>query len=243
MIWLYSGTPGSGKSLHATKDILDRLAVNKKKPNSFVIANYNLTTKYSDKFFYMDNSDITPDFLIDFALSFHKIGKENQSLIVIDEAAMFFNCRESTAKDRKRWVQFFQQHRKLGYNIILICQFDRMLDRQVRGFIEYEIMHRKLNNAGGLGFLLNILHIPLFWTIERWCGAKMVTGKGFMMFSIRASKAYNTYDLFYDDRRQIEILPPDPLEVARKETAQAVSAFAKLLLLQRGSSCDGAETA
>ena len=38
----------------------------------------------------------------------------------------------------------FSQHRKLGYRVILIAQFDRMLDRQIRSVLEYEYIHRKV---------------------------------------------------------------------------------------------------
>lgn len=232
MIWLYSGTPGSGKSLHATKDIINRLIRTKNKDNQFVICNYNLKVKYSDKFFYMDNFDITPDFLIEFALNFHQLGKENQSLLVIDEASILFNCRDIGAKNRKEWIQFFQQHRKLGYNVILITQFDRMLDRQIRCFIEYEIVHRKLNNAGGWGIIFTILHIPMFYTIEKWYGAKIKTNQGFMPFSIKASKAYNTFDLFTDAKvlYQTQLKNDNELEQARVTAVSTVSAFAKYLI-------------
>lgn len=228
MIWLYSGTPGSGKSLHATHDILDRLSKTKYNENKFVICNYSLKTK-SDKFFYMDNSDITPKFLVEFALAFHKIGVENQSLVVIDEASIFFNCRDEINKTRREWGDFFREHRKLGYNVILICQFDRMIDRQIRCFIEYEVVHRKLNNAGGFGLILNILHIPLFWTIQRWYGQKMVVGKGLMPFYIKASKAYNTFDLFSAKYITDDIKK----EEERKKAAQAVINFATFLISEK----------
>ena len=76
----------------------------------------------------------------------HKIGKEGQTLVVIDECQIIFNCRDFGRKDRNAWVTFFAQHRKLGFNVILITQSDRMLDRQIRSLVEEEVKHRKLNN-------------------------------------------------------------------------------------------------
>ena len=35
--------------------------------------------------------------------------------------------------------------------MILIAQFDRMLDRQIRSVIEYEHIHRKVKNIGVWG--------------------------------------------------------------------------------------------
>ena len=46
------------------------------------------------------------------------------------------NCRDFGRKDRNAWVTFFSQHRKLGFNIILITQSDRMLDKQIRSLVE-----------------------------------------------------------------------------------------------------------
>lgn len=64
-IWLYSGTPGSGKSFHATKDIYTKL---KKKSNNAVIANFAFDTK-SPHFLYKDNSEITVEFLVSYGAS------------------------------------------------------------------------------------------------------------------------------------------------------------------------------
>ena len=38
-------------------------------------------------------------------------------------------------------MTFFSQHRKLGFNIILITQSDRMLDKQIRSLVEDEVKH------------------------------------------------------------------------------------------------------
>ena len=43
MIYFYSGTPGSGKSLHVARDIYNRLNLNKKYPS--VIANFTINEK------------------------------------------------------------------------------------------------------------------------------------------------------------------------------------------------------
>lgn len=136
MIYLYSGTPGSGKSMHATKDVIEFL-----KKGRPVICNYMLNLVPWKKkikrrnFHYVDNSELNPKFLTQFSIDHLKRGVEGQCLLVIDECAIMLNCRDFGRGDRAEWVTFFQQHRKLGYNIILICQFDRMLDskRQIIG--------------------------------------------------------------------------------------------------------------
>lgn len=82
---LYSGTPGSGKSLHATDRIRRRL-----KRGLPVIANYNLdkeTIPHPELFTYLDNTELTPERLVDFARGWfgtHRFG-EDRILLVIDE--------------------------------------------------------------------------------------------------------------------------------------------------------------
>lgn len=84
-ISLYSGTPGSGKSLHATERIRARL-----KRGLPVIANYNLDkTKipHPELFHFIDNQDLTPSAIVDVARGWfgtHRFG-EDKVLVVIDE--------------------------------------------------------------------------------------------------------------------------------------------------------------
>ena len=93
----------------------------------------------------MDNSELTVQALTDYARKNHKIGKEGQTLVVIDECQVKFNSRDFGKKDRMDWVVFFTQHRKYGFDpFILIAQYDRMIDRQITCLIESEHKHRKV---------------------------------------------------------------------------------------------------
>lgn len=82
---LYSGTPGSGKSLAATGRILKRL-----KRGRPVIANYALREDRipnPELFNYVNNADLTPQYLVEFARGWfgaHEF-KEDSILLVIDE--------------------------------------------------------------------------------------------------------------------------------------------------------------
>lgn len=162
MIELYSGTPGSGKSLHCA-DLMRRWLNRWKSP---VICNFSFNAKACRPKGYgslliVQNNQITPDFLIYFSETYRKLRKwnsvpEEHILLVIDEAQLLFNAREWQKSNRADWISFFTQHRKLGYRIILIAQFDRMLDRQIRSVLEYEHIHRKVKNIGKGGFLLNM---------------------------------------------------------------------------------------
>ena len=163
MIILYSGTPGSGKSLH-TADVINRWLWRWKAP---VIANFSFNARACHpkgwgSFLEVNNSDLCPDFLIYFSEKYRELRNwqtvpEEHILLVIDEAQLLFNAREWNKGDRAGWISFFTQHRKLGYRVILIAQFDRMLDRQIRSVIEYEYIHRKVKNIGKGGMLFNTL--------------------------------------------------------------------------------------
>jgi zona occludens toxin len=159
-IYLYSGTPGSGKSLHATKDIKQRLDL-----ACPVIANYRLSpsVKHFEMYTYKDNEELTPEFLYEYASDwwagsgkYHKF-REDFLLLVIDEAQLLFNSREWNHNKRMGWIEFFSQHRHFGYKIIFISQSDRMLDRQIRSLLEYDVVHRRLGNFGWRGKLFTIL--------------------------------------------------------------------------------------
>lgn len=163
MIELYSGTPGSGKSLHVA-NLIYRWLHFLKAP---VIVNFSFNAlackqKGWGSLLYVPNEKITPDFLIAFSEKYRELRKwqsvpEEEILLVIDEAQILFNAREWQKGNRAEWISFFTQHRKLGYKVILIAQFDRMLDRQIRSVIEYEHIHRKVKNIGKGGFMLSLL--------------------------------------------------------------------------------------
>ena len=202
MINLYSGTPGSGKSFHSAKDI--KFYLNR---GVFVISNVDINLNCFSKtvqkkikkynlFKYVRNEDLTPQFLKDFSKNYFTPFKENECLLVIDECSTFFNSRNWDKKDRSDWILFLQQHRKLGFNIVLICQCDRMIDRQIRGFIETEYKHRSLKNLKTFGFLLNFFFGGLFIVIEYYYPIHLKCGSKFLKFSPRVAKLYDTFTIY-----------------------------------------------
>lgn len=199
-ITLYTGTPGSGKSYHAARDIVSRL-----KRGGGLIANFPVNEgavkKCRSKVEYWDNSQLTAEKLVAYALKHHKIGKEGQTLVVIDECQVIYNCRDFGRKDRNAWVQLFAQHRKLGYNFILITQSDRMIDKQIRCLVETEVKHRKLNNYGLGGMVLSLFTGRSTWfvAIEYWYGGnKLQLGKEIFRYSKKFEKVYDSYRMFAD---------------------------------------------
>lgn len=199
-VTLYTGTPGSGKSYHVVSDVMNYLRRNKP-----VIANFELNfnaikndikrKRFQENFHYVKNNDLTVKFLVDFSKDYFKNKKirESQILLVIDEAQLIFNSREYARANRMEFISFFSQHRKLGYNCILVAQYDRMLDRQIRAIVEYEQLHRKLNNFS----IFWILPFTVFTVTEFWYSIRQKTGSvNMVIYNPFKAKLYNTFTLF-----------------------------------------------
>lgn len=206
MISLYSGTPGSGKSVHLIIQMLNALRWGK-----HVIANFpikfnkkEIKKGYEQRFHFWTNENITVDNLINFSVDYDIITKqkEGQVLIVIDEAGGRFNCREYSRSDRAVWIDFMSQHRKLGFDILLVAQNDRMLDRQIRGYIETEVKHRKVNNFGPFW----IIPWPVFVGIEYWYTAKQKVESSFFIYRPSIGKRFDTAKLFSGFKLSAELL-------------------------------------
>ena len=198
MIYLYSGTPGSGKSLHVARVIKSTLLLNKP-----VISNIPINeslVKHTDKYLYVTDNMLRPSALVQYSQDYFsdKPVKEGQILLIIDEAQRMFNARDWSKSDRAGWNEFFQLHRHYGFDIILVAQFDRMLDRQVRSVIEYEQIHRKVSNYGWRGWILcAFMAAPcLFVSVKMWYPMKERVGSEFFRYSKRLGKLYDTYMTF-----------------------------------------------
>lgn len=207
MITLYSGTPGSGKSLEMAHEISRWIKFFRKNVIANTPINVNAimgkSKKERGRFFYLDNSKFTPDFFYMYAMKYHDLDsnefKEHQSLIVVDECQSLYHPNvmklecQTNKNYRKEWLDFFTQHRQLGFDIILISQFDKLIDAQVRCLLEYNYVHRKANNFRTIGKVLTVLGIPLFIQVQKWYGINEVTDKKFFTYTKKYSKVYDSY--------------------------------------------------
>lgn len=200
VIYLYSGTPGSGKSLDVARLISDKLQFGKP-----VIANFDIDISQIKKckgdFVCLDNDNLTPNFLINYSSDYHVLKNfkvsEESILLVIDECQLLFNSRDWNIKGRSDWLTFFTQHRKFKYEIVLIAQFDRMLDRQIRCLFEYEYIHRKIGNIGKMGKLIKLFTFgELFVCVKVWYPMKKEVGSYFFKAHKRYLSLYNSYKMF-----------------------------------------------
>ncbi len=223
MIRLYSGTPGSGKSLHNAKDVINRSRFGKP-----VIGNFpcDLSKYPKANYTYVPNYQLTPDYLIKYSQQYFqgKRIREGTLLLVIDECQLMFNSRDWQQKGRDQWLSFFTQHRKYGYDVTLIAQFDRMIDRQIRGVIEYEFVHRKMSNYGFGGKILSLLFGGnTFVVVQMWYPLKLKIGSEFVHAHKKFYSIYDTFGTFQTEApasaedgqktEKTDALPSDPAQL------------------------------
>lgn len=195
---LFSGTPGSGKSYIAATKIYNRIKWGYNCIGNFPI-NYEVFGKKKKigNYCYLNNQEMTVDALMNYAKLFHKPNRESQTLIVIDECGAMFNCRQWDNKERMAWLIFFQQHRKFGFDILLISQHDRLIDRQIRANIETEYKCRSLSNYNWFGKILALLAGGRYFVcVEVWYGTKLKVGQQFFRLNKRIAKIYDTFQRF-----------------------------------------------
>jgi hypothetical protein len=222
-VYLYSGTPGSGKSFHSIEAILRYLSAGKVVICNFPIkfTKWEMKRGFQKRFIYMETLEIRPEKLIEIRNRFVKEkviknNKEDQVLCMFDECSIMFNPRDFSRKDRMDWINFLSQHRHYGFQVCLIAQIDRMIDRQIRGLIENEIKHRKLNNLSFPFVLfpleilikaaLAMLGMSIFIAITYWYPVKMKMEARPFLFRKSVAKHYST---FYDFRKMQEEAPAE----------------------------------
>lgn len=224
MIEMYTGFVGSGKSYHATHEAL---IIAESRTKKEVIANFPIKKKvkklrskinkmlkrdypvYKDiRWTYWDNDELSPLKLIEKSFAYKAkhgdLPPEGHYLLIIDEAGIVFNSRDWNVKpdERKNWIKFFTQSRKLGYDIILIVQDNRMLDRQIRSLVEYEVQHKKMNNWT----LFKFLPVTMFLSVKFWNGVRGIRGNmSITRYKKSVADRYDTQSLFgYGDELKID---------------------------------------
>lgn len=202
-VYLFTGTPGSGKSLHMAELLYWQLKM--KRP---VIANYEINLEAIDKknsselpFYYAPNDVLTPHNLEQFARWYFKEHefREGAIKVFIDEAQIIFSNRNWQAN--AGWIKFFTQHRKMGMDVYIVAQFHEMIDKQIRAIVEYEVSHRKVNNVGWFGRIVSLLTFghPVTVGVTRWYGQKMRLGAEWFLGRKKFYSIYDTYKLFDSD--------------------------------------------
>ena len=224
---LYSGVPGSGKSLLATYKIIESLLEHVNVISNFPIdMNYFRKKKRIGKFQYLPTEQITPKYLIEWAEQNHtKTGRKRnqaQTLVVIDECSMIFNSRTWQKADRSDWIFFLANHRHLNFDFVLIAQMDRMIDRQIRGVIETEYKCRAIKAFGLSGKILSLVTGGLFVAVPYNYSAKVkALVPHFFRLHRRKARVYDTMQLFQNMAKGVN---PDGKIRQNKQTEDLNSA-------------------
>lgn len=203
MISIYSGSVGSGKSFHGTEIALEWLAKRHVIANFPILPPKNLRSKRAKENWAKQeqrwhfNDEITIQYLIAKSLEHGWMGKESQCLLVIDEAGIIFNSRDwqSAGKQREHWIKFLSQSRKFGYDVIFIAQSDRMIDKQIRGLVEYDVKHLKLNHSFFLSWL-SLFKVSLFLYNYKWYQTKLKGNIRVRLFKKSVAERYDTMRTF-----------------------------------------------
>ena len=229
MIELYSGTPGSGKSLHTAHEIAIWLKIGRN-----VISTCNIDTdlvflnpfkkwyvnhfnkkpkrikqdKRAKNFTYIPIEQITPEYLYKFAAIHHEFGNEHQTIVFLDECVAIFS--PTVLADKKNgtqiwnaWDDFFRKHRHLGFDVVLIPQSKRLISRKVIEYAEFEVKHYNRKNHGMLGWIISLfLGGSLFSWSKCWRGVKQPIEQGFFTYKPIYGLMYNSYSMFYDTLAQ-----------------------------------------
>lgn len=198
-IYLYSGVPGSGKSLHAANEI--RFYLNKRKPQP-ILGNFLLSpdapVRHREMFYHYRNHELSPELLTGFADDYwsrQDFFREDWLIFVADEAQLLWNSRLWNSQQRIAWLEFFSQHRKYGYKVIFVAQSAKMIDNQFRMLVEYEYNHRKVGNLGLIGGVLGLLffnrlymHINYYFQTQERLGMDwfLASGRDFRMYDTHA---------------------------------------------------------
>lgn len=202
MMSIYDGTPGTGKSLHVIDDIRDYL-----RRGCNVIANFDFRADLMGKsckgeFLKKENRELQyPDWLKEYGLS-HNLNKNGsvkmgQTLLVIDEAQNVFDARQWNCSGRKEWNEFFAVHRHYGFDIILITQNIKSLDKRIQANAEFEVLHRNMKHYKNLGFVLSLFFGGhLFVWVKRYLSTKDKVAYKWFIGSKRKFRYYDSFVLF-----------------------------------------------
>lgn len=183
MIALVTGQPGSGKSYYAVREIWQALEAGR-----YVATNVEMTSDWAAKMArgnaarrcipgrvariersYRERLYMTHDLDELFRLRLPGTG-EARGLCVLDEAHNWLNARSWRDDDRGPAVRWFTQHRKLGWDVLLITQTAETIDRQVRSLFEYHVHLRNLRRMKVLG--LPVVPFTMFMAIWQWHGVQ-----------------------------------------------------------------------
>ncbi len=264
MIELYSGTPGSGKSLHAAHEMADWLRAGKNVISTCMIDtdlvflnpfqkwyvnHFNKKPKKikrdkrADNFYYIPIEDITPEWLYEFAAKNHSFGKERQTVVFLDECVAIFSPTVLAAQKGglnrwNEWDTFFRKHRHIGFEVVLIPQSKKLIARKVIEYCEFEVKHYNRKNQGFIGWIFSLFCGGSLFSWSRcWRGTgEKPFEQGFYTYKPLYGLMYNSYSMFYDT------LNPYKEQEKKKLLQQFVNALTERIVSLKDEKNNGVST-
>lgn len=225
MIEIMQGTPGSGKSAAAVARAILHL-----RKGGLVAANFSLVDGWADQVskrlvmsmlskahryekaksyynrFYRVNSlpairALDPRTMAEGVYKENGSYMEGMGLLILDESQLVFNCRNSMSGSKNLdWVEFFTQHRKLGWNVLLIAHTIEMIDSQIRPLAEYESRFRNMQKVKLPVLGIPMAPLPVFLVIRRYAGlgagASVVADRDLYPLPLWAARLYDSLEVF-----------------------------------------------
>lgn len=223
-IEIFEGTPGSGKSFCAIEDMMFHIIAGGVVASNFLLSPdwamrlsrsstlfvkdpkklIQKARKYWNRAFYVGSSEtvmklsglLRGENSIADRFCSEKMSKKREGVgrLYIDEAQLYFNSRNW--KDNMGFIEFFTQHRKLKWDVVLIAHSIDMIDKQIKPLIEYQRSFRNLRKVKVLGF--PITPWPIFMQVQKYAGVG--AGKGMksqpMSLTILKQEYADMYDSF-----------------------------------------------
>jgi adenosyl cobinamide kinase/adenosyl cobinamide phosphate guanylyltransferase len=207
VIYMVTGTPGSGKTYYALRSIAEAadggmpVATNVELADDFgrrVARHHPVRWMIPGRRGAVEkriNARVLVTDSLDELMRVRVPGsREERWLVVLDEAHGWLNARNWNAGDREKIIKWLSQHRKLGAKVLLISQDAENIDAQVRRLVEVEIRLRNLKNARVMGIPVS-LGRNLMLAIWTWAGGqKMILRRQVMRLDWRR-RLYNTHAL------------------------------------------------
>lgn len=218
MLDIYTGAPGSGKSLDMARVILRKISAGRKVICNTEIVLPETLAKFQKNLFCIENKDITPQFLWEFAERNHEPRRESQTTVIIDECQLKFCQLAMKNKDMALlWLELFSQHRKIGFDFLLITPDARSgIIKEIRNNFESEVAHLKLSNYPTKSLFLMVIlliiqlsPIEIFMRVIRWRGLpdKKYLVRHLFLYSPKYASIYDTYKIQESSFRKPK--PPD----------------------------------
>lgn len=124
--------------------------------------------------------------------------KEGGGLLILDEAQLIFNSRKWDKNFS--WIEFFTQHRKLGWNVLVIAHSIEMIDSQIRPLFEYEARFRNLQKVRIPVLGVPLCPYPVFNVVYRYAGlgsgAGIISHRDLVPLPLWAARLYDSLAVF-----------------------------------------------